>query len=236
MAEDDVHLVGPAALVGAEHDGVRGVAVERGAVVVAVRGEELEVRASALEAVLEGRLVLERQAVFRIERRREGRGDAVLGRLRDVEAVVLGAVSLDDGRDAGVLLVGRGVHAPRSPPVNVSRKATAPVTSTGVNGWTASAAAAAPWSAAPSATAPVATVISFMIERGCGGGTGGDAPRAVRVSARETIVRSPIVVWFFQFFTGHVILSNQNAAFVEEERGATAASHDASPMPTLRVA
>jgi hypothetical protein len=58
----------------------------------------------------------------------------------------------------------------------------------------------------------------------------------VRVSARETIVRSPIVVWFFQFFPGHVILSNQNAAFVEEDRGATAASHDASPMPTLRVA
>ena len=32
----------------------------------------------------------------------------------------------------------------------------------------------------------------------------------------------------FPVFPGHVILSNQNAAFVEEQRGATAASHDAS--------
>ena len=54
-------------------------------------------------------------------------------------------------------------QAPRSPDVKVSRKAVAPVTVTGVKGWTLASAAVAPVSSAPSATAPVATVISFMI-------------------------------------------------------------------------
>ena len=49
----------------------------------------------------------------------------------------------------------------------------------------------------------------------------------MRVSAREEIVRSPIVVWFFFLFPfpGHVILSNQNAAFGRQRRSA---GHDAS--------
>ena len=110
VAEDDVHLVGPAALVGAEHDGVRGVTVQPGGVVGAVTGgEELEVRASAFQAVLEGNLVLEGEPAGGIEGCGEGRGVAVVaGSLGDVEAVVLGAVRLDDGGDAGVLLVARG--------------------------------------------------------------------------------------------------------------------------------
>ena len=110
VAEDDVHLVGPAALVGAEHDGVRGVTVQSGGVVRAVtRGEELEIRASALEAILEGNLVLEGEPAGGIEGCGEWRGVAVVaGSLGDVEAVVLGAVRLDDGGDAGVLLVARG--------------------------------------------------------------------------------------------------------------------------------
>ena len=60
--------------------------------------------------------------------------------------------------------------------------------------------------------------------------TAWDAPCAVRVSAREEIVRSPIVVWFFFLFPfpGHVILSNQNAAFLE---GATAAQPRRSRRP-----
>lgn len=110
VAKDDVHLVGPAALVGAEHDGVRGVTVQSGGVVRAVtRGEELEVRASALEAILEGNLVLEGEPAGGIEGCGEWRGVAVVaGSLGDVEAVVLGAVRLDDGSDARVLLVARG--------------------------------------------------------------------------------------------------------------------------------
>ena len=101
VAEDDVHLVGAAALIGAEHDGVGRVAVERLGGEVVRGGEELEIGAAAVEPILKGHLVLEHETLRGVEGLREEGRDAVVTRGGvHVQALILGLVRHDDGGDA----------------------------------------------------------------------------------------------------------------------------------------
>ena len=82
VAEDHVHLVGASASVGAEHQRVRRVPVQRvGFERLLVGVQELEVRAAALQALLQRGFVLHDQTRAGVEGLRQQRRDSVVARL-----------------------------------------------------------------------------------------------------------------------------------------------------------